>query len=52
MWLKNLDEPEETPSATCQSEQQDDLPAWMQNIEEEEAPAAESTFPDAAPASG
>jgi hypothetical protein len=38
-WLKSLDEPEETPIAAG------DLPAWMQDSEQEQAPAAESVVP-------
>jgi hypothetical protein len=44
-WLKTLDdEPEEeTPFQPVQSS--DDLPAWMQNIEQENTPAAEPAVP-------
>jgi len=41
-WLKSLDEPEKTPVQQAPS---DDLPAWMQNIEQENVPAAEPAVP-------
>ena len=37
MWLKCLDELEATPPKSVQPVQSDELPAWMQNIEEEKA---------------
>jgi hypothetical protein len=42
-WLKSLDEPEEEP-ITLESSA-DDLPAWLEEISGEEAPAAESAVP-------
>ena len=44
MWLKSLDEPEVTPPAPVEPVQSD-VPAWMQNIEEEETVKAESAVP-------
>jgi len=50
VWLKNLDEPEQVapqpqPAETLPA---DDLPAWMQSIDEEQESAAESPAPEAA----
>jgi tetratricopeptide (TPR) repeat protein len=44
MWLKNLDEAESKPVQPMESIEAG-LPAWMQNIEQEESPAAEATVP-------
>ncbi len=44
MWLKSLDEAESKPVQPMESVEED-LPAWMQNIEQEESPAAEVTIP-------
>ncbi len=64
VWLKSLDEtPEVAPpqAEQAQAEQTEDLPAWMQNLEEEKAPEEESilpasdatpTTPESAPAAG
>ncbi len=43
MWLKSLDEPEEIPPQPAQPVQSEELPAWMQNIEDEKA--AEEIIP-------
>ena len=52
IWLKSLDEKaEETPTQPEQAAQAEDLPGWMQNMGEKQAPEAESTIPasDTAP---
>jgi len=44
MWLKSLDEAESKPIQPMESVEEG-LPAWMQNIRQEESPAAEATVP-------
>jgi tetratricopeptide (TPR) repeat protein len=43
-WLKTLDEPESAPSEP-QPEPVEEIPAWMQELMEEKAPAVEPTLP-------
>jgi tetratricopeptide (TPR) repeat protein len=39
MWLKSLDEAEQVPPAEPATPERSDLPAWMQNIDEEISPS-------------
>jgi hypothetical protein len=44
MWLKSLDEPEAAPEPVQPA--QDDLPAWLQSLDEETSTAAEPAVPE------
>jgi tetratricopeptide (TPR) repeat protein len=48
MWLKSLEEVESQPVQPVESSEEG-LPAWMQNIEQEELPAVEATAPASEP---
>jgi tetratricopeptide (TPR) repeat protein/uncharacterized protein Smg (DUF494 family) len=43
IWFKKLEASEETPSQPVEAARPEDLPAWMQNIEEEQIPEAQVT---------
>jgi len=45
IWFKRLEESEETPSQPAESVPAEDLPAWMQNLEEEKSSETQFNIP-------